>query len=91
MSVSWAGSCVLAQGVPRDLGAASGTVDLDGPELTMISWPLQVDVHTEDSDMNKRRRKGFNNPDEVCVPSVSLSKGWVPVATVLVCPSFPLS
>ncbi|XP_039096811.1 F-actin-monooxygenase MICAL2 isoform X2 [Hyaena hyaena] len=24
----------------------------------------RVDVHTEDSDMNKRRRKGFNNPDE---------------------------
>lgn len=41
---------------------------LDGPGLTVLSWPLQVDNQTEENnDMNKRRRKGFSSLDEVCV------------------------
>lgn len=55
----------LAQGPPYGFRAAGGNADLAGPELTMLSWPLQVDTQTEDSDMNKRRRKVFNNLDEV--------------------------
>lgn len=45
------------------------------PELTVLSWPLQVDSQTEENnDMNKRRRKGFNNLDEVGVHRVSFNK-----------------
>lgn len=44
----------------------------------MLSWSLQVDRQTEENDMNKRRRKGLNNLDEVCTHSVSLNKGPLP-------------
>lgn len=55
-----------------------GTTDFADSELMTLSWPLQVDTQTEDSDMNKRRRKGFNNLDEVRAHGVHLSKGWLP-------------
>lgn len=62
----------------QSLGDISGTQALDSPELTVLSWPLQVDGQTEENDMNKRRRRGFNNLDEVCVRRVSLNKGPFP-------------
>lgn len=66
--MAWAGQ-------PCGLRAVGGTPPLAGPELTRLSWPLQVDTQTEDNDMNKRRRKGFNNLDEVRARGVSVSKG----------------
>uniref|UniRef100_A0A452UMS5 F-actin monooxygenase n=1 Tax=Ursus maritimus TaxID=29073 RepID=A0A452UMS5_URSMA len=67
----------LRPGPPYGFRAAGGNADLAGPELTMLSWPLQVDTQTEDSDMNKRRRKVFNNLDEVRAhsPSAYPSRG----------------
>lgn len=50
------------------------------PELTTLSWLLQVDSQTEENDMNKRRRKGFHNLDEVRVYSVSLNQGPLPAS-----------
>ena len=65
-------------GQPCGLRAVGGTPPLAGPELTSLSWPLQVDTQTEDNDMNKRRRKGFNNLDEVRARGVRVSKGCLP-------------
>lgn len=47
----------------------------------MLSWPSQVDSRTEENDMSKRRRKGFNNLDEVRVLSVGLHKARFPTAS----------
>lgn len=44
----------------------------------MFSWPLQVDTQTEENDMNKRRRQGFNNLEEVCVLGLSSFKDPCP-------------
>lgn len=61
------------------LRAVSGSEVLDGPELTVLSWPLQVDNQTEENnDMNKRRRRGFNSLHEVRVHSIGFDRGpWV--------------
>ena len=68
----------LAAIVGRVASPALAPQPLASPELTMLSWPSQVDSRTEENDMNKRRRKGFNNLDEVRVLSVSLHKGLFP-------------
>lgn len=63
------------------LRAVSGSEVLDGPELTVLFWPLQVDNQTEENnDMNKRRRRGFNSLHEVRVHSVGFNRGPWPQA-----------
>jgi len=66
-------------GENADLSLAKSSISHNYLNLTFPRKRTpRVDTQTEDSDMNKRRRKGFNNLDEVCEHGVRLNKGWLP-------------